>query len=64
MTDGTFLLWAEGPPERPFRMPNWGAFAADGTYYLSDSGSWGAADGCIWRIRPGAQPERITCRSA
>lgn len=50
-------VWADGLPERPFRSPNWGAFAADGTYYLSDSGDWGAGNGCLWRIQPGDQPE-------
>lgn len=50
-------LWAEGPPERPFRTPNWGAFDSAGTYYLSDSGAWGAQDGLLWRIRRGGAPE-------
>jgi gluconolactonase len=54
---GTKEVWAEGPAGRPFRSPNWGAFAADGTYYLSDSGDWGAGDGCLWRIPPGGAPE-------
>ena len=50
-------LWAEGLADRPFTSPNWGAFAADGTYYLSDSGEWGAGDGLLWRIPPGGAPE-------
>jgi gluconolactonase len=54
---GTKEVWAEGPSDRPFRSPNWGAFAPDGTYYLSDSGGWGAGDGCLWRIAPGGSPE-------
>ena len=49
--------WAEGPPGRPFATPNWGAFDADGNYYLSDSGDWGSANGCLWRIPPGGEPE-------
>jgi sugar lactone lactonase YvrE len=40
-----------------FGVPNWGAFAADGTYYLSDSGGWGDRDGLLWRVRPGGRPE-------
>ncbi|MGB2709899.1 MAG: SMP-30/gluconolactonase/LRE family protein [Conexibacter sp.] len=40
-----------------FAVPNWGAFAADGTYYLSDSGGWGDRDGLLWRIPPGGLPE-------
>lgn len=54
---GAREVWAEGPAERPFRTPNWGAFAADGTYYLSDSGDWGVGNGCLWRIPPGGRPE-------
>jgi gluconolactonase len=46
-------VWAQGP----FATPNWGAFDAAGNYYLTDSGGWGAADGCLWRIPPGGAPE-------
>jgi gluconolactonase len=54
---GATERWAEGPPGRPFATPNWGAFDADGNYYLSDSGDWGGANGCLWRIPPGGEPE-------
>jgi gluconolactonase len=54
---GECLLWARGPEARPFALPNFGAFGPDGAYYLSDSGAWGASDGCVWRISPGAQAE-------
>lgn len=56
----TAEVWASGPPDRPFSAPNWGAFTADGTYYLSDSGDWGASNGCLWRIPPGGKPELWT----
>ncbi|MFL5953301.1 MAG: SMP-30/gluconolactonase/LRE family protein [Gaiellaceae bacterium] len=56
-TAGTKEEWASGPPGRPFATPNWGAFDADGNYYLSDSGGWGEADGCLWRIPAGGAPE-------
>ena len=49
--------WAKGPASRPFATPNWGAFDEAGNYYLSDSGGWGTADGCVWRIPPGGEPE-------
>jgi gluconolactonase len=49
--------WATGPDGRPFATPNWGAFDAAGTYYLSDSGGWGEANGCLWRIPAGGAPE-------
>jgi sugar lactone lactonase YvrE len=54
---GTKECWAEGPPGRPFATPNWGAFDDAGNYYLSDSGDWAGANGCIWRIPPGREPE-------
>ena len=50
-------MWAEGPPGRPFRTPNWGAFDEAGGYYLTDSGGWGASDGLVWRIPRGGAPE-------
>ena len=53
----SMAVWARGPEGRPFRTPNWGAFDAAGAYYLSDSGDWGAADGCLWRLSPGGEPE-------
>jgi gluconolactonase len=46
-----------GLPQRPFANPNWGAFGPDGAYYLSDSGGWGASDGCLWRVPPGGGAE-------
>ena len=49
--------FAVGPRERPFHAPNWGAFGPDGSYYLSDSGTWDRGDGCIWRVPPGGRPE-------
>jgi gluconolactonase len=45
--------FARGPEGLPFKVPNWGAFDADGSYYLTDSGDWMAADGRIWVVRPG-----------
>jgi gluconolactonase len=38
--------------ENGLRFPNFPAFAADGTLYVSDSGSWGAANGRVWRLAP------------
>jgi len=50
-------LFTAGAPERPLRTPNWGAFGPDGSYYLSDSGRMGAADGCLLRVPPGGEAE-------
>jgi gluconolactonase len=33
-----------------FTLPNYPAFAPDGTLYFSDSGSWGAGDGKVFRL--------------
>jgi gluconolactonase len=38
--------------ENRFAHPNFPAFAPDGTLYLSDSGSWGANDGRVFRLSP------------
>jgi gluconolactonase len=54
---GSLEVYASGPTGRPFGVPNWGAFDATGNMYLTDSGGWGAANGLIWRIRPGGEPE-------
>lgn len=55
-TDGS----ADG---QQFTLPNWGAFGPDGSYYLSDSGNWGAGDGCLWRVPPGGSAEVWTRES-
>jgi gluconolactonase len=36
--------------EDGFTFPNFPAFAPDGTLYVSDSGSWGASDGRVFRL--------------
>src|SRR5215208_5679468 len=35
-----------------FTLPNYPAFAPDGTLYFSDSGAWGANDGRVVRLAP------------
>jgi gluconolactonase len=49
-------VFAEGSAERPFTLPNWGAFGPDGSYYLSDSGTPDGSDGVIWRVPPLGKP--------
>ena len=46
-------VWSSGPAGSPFASPNWGAFGADGTYYVSDSGGWKARDGRVMAIKDG-----------
>jgi gluconolactonase len=43
--------------ENGFRFPNFPAFAPDGTLYLSDSGSWGADEGRVFRLSPDGELE-------
>ena len=45
--------WSDGTAELPMTTPNWGAFAPDGSYFVSDSGSWKARDGRIYVVRGG-----------
>lgn len=52
---GRYDVYAVGLAERPFNVPNWGAFDAEGNLYLTDSGGWGEANGFVWRIRPGGR---------
>ena len=46
-------VWSSGPADAPFGSPNWGAFGADGTYYVSDSGGWKERDGRVMAINEG-----------
>jgi gluconolactonase len=46
----TVETYSSGPPDRPFRLPNFLAFADDGTLYVTDSGSRFAHEGSIVRI--------------
>jgi gluconolactonase len=40
-----------------FAFPNYPAFAPDGTLYVSDSGSWGADDGRVFRLSAAGELE-------
>ncbi len=46
--------WTRGAPGVPFLTPNWGAFAPDGRYFVSDSGTWKGRDGRLLIVRPGS----------
>lgn len=49
---GTADVFCDRLNATPLRAPNWGAFGPDGSYYFSDSGGFGTADGCIGRVDP------------
>jgi gluconolactonase len=40
-----------------FTLPNYPAFAPDGTLYLSDSGAWSRNDGRVFRLEPTSELE-------
>ncbi len=44
-------------------MPNFTAFDEEGTLFVTDSGTWGADDGLVYRIAPGGATEVWTDRT-
>src|SRR4051812_23953248 len=61
--DPSICVWADGEVRtvaRGFAFPNYGAFAPDGSLYLSDSGAWAADDGRVLRLAPDATVEPLT----
>jgi gluconolactonase len=54
---GTATVLAESVSGRPLTLPNWAAFDASGSLYMTDSGGWGDADGLICVLRPGRRLE-------
>jgi len=44
--------FTSGTAEHPLRDPNHPAFAADGTFYVTDSGTWDGDDGLVFRVTP------------
>jgi gluconolactonase len=50
--NGSCEVFAERCGEQPFRTPNFAVFDRTGALYVSDSGDWEDANGCIYRISP------------
>lgn len=48
---GGIATRSRGAPDRPFEVPNHGAFDAAGNFYLSNSGDYWAASGTGWIAR-------------
>src|SRR5215213_5563946 len=44
----------------PLVLPNWPAFAPDGTLYLSASGGWGTGSGRLVRLCPDGTAETVS----
>jgi gluconolactonase len=42
---------------RKFKTPNFSVFDAEGNLYFSDSGDWGNANGCVYRLRKNGRVE-------
>lgn len=57
---GTVAAYADGSPGGTMRVPNYPVFDAGGALYVSDSGSWEAEDGLIWRVLPGGDGQVFT----
>jgi sugar lactone lactonase YvrE len=55
LEDGAVRVLRDG-----FRFPNFPAFGPDGTLYLSDSGSWAANDGHVFRLSTDGQLEPVS----
>ena len=49
---GTAELFCGGAPGRPFRIPNYPAFHADGSLFVSDSHGFGAPGPGVFRVLP------------
>jgi gluconolactonase len=60
---GTWTVLSRGAPDAQFTTPNWGAYGPDGSFYVSDSGSWKGRDGRIVVIRPDGRTELFSAES-
>lgn len=54
---GSVSSWSTGTPEHPLRVPNFTAFDDAGNLFVTDSGTWGADDGLLFRVDPGGITE-------
>lgn len=52
---GETTVASSGADGVPFRTPNYPAFGADGTIYVTDSGEWQENDGALFAVRPSGQ---------
>lgn len=55
--DGRVSTYASGNGAEPMRVPNYPVFDDRGNLYVSDSGTWGARDGFVWKVAPGGAAE-------
>jgi len=55
--DGKITMYANGNAEQKMRVPNYPVFDESGNLYVSDSGTWRARDGFIWKVARGGTAE-------
>jgi gluconolactonase len=55
--EGRVSTYADGNAGQKMRVPNYPVFDDRGNLYVSDSGSWGARDGFVWKVAPGGDAE-------
>ena len=63
-SNGDISVYTGGNAEQQMRVPNYPVFDEKGNLYVSDSGTWGAQDGFIWKVAPGGTKAGIWCRDA
>lgn len=61
--DGAVSIYADGDGEQRMRVPNYPVFDDHGNLYVSDSGSWGARDGVVWKVAPGGKASIWDCQA-
>lgn len=54
-SEGRVSVYTCGNSAQRMRVPNYPVFDDMGFLYVSDSGTWGARDGCIWKVAPGGE---------
>lgn len=58
--DGSVETMFDTVENRKLTIPNFPAFAGDGTLWVTDSGTgWAEDDGFLFRVRPGREPEIV-----
>lgn len=58
--DGTVEPFVEAVEGQRLSIPNYPAFSADGTLWVTDSGTqWASDDGYLFRVPRGGEPERV-----
>ena len=62
--NGNVRVYVGGNAEQQMRVPNYPVFDEEGNLYVSDSGTWGARDGFIWKVAPGGTQAEIWSRAA